>query len=567
MGTLAVLNHKQKRQAAACIVMMGVNAILEVFSLVLILTAILGWLQEGVSFAGADSILLGSIFTSLTQDLPSFLVIGLILLIFILKNLLSGFFAHYYTSFGFRVAQHQSESAYEHFFSLDYLAFTEVNSAVIAKQSYYSPNEFANSVLSPLLLLLSEFMVVLTLAVAVFFYQWRLLFLILGLFVPLCLLVIHLAHRRTQGLNPYMHDLFNENLVRLSQGIDYFVPSKLNRLNRFFIRRFQQTNGELFNLYKTSNLFRSFAPKVMEIILVLTALACLLFALKYKEELNLLETMGVLVLAAYKLLPAVNRILTYSAQLRMHGHVLSDMIPATEFQQVREMPPTEPIAFQALQLQKISFSFQEKETLLSQVSLTMKRGDCVGICGKSGSGKSTLCLMMMGLIKPKSGRLLINQAPLDPDRMLSWQDAISYVPQSPLILDMSLRENLSLGCTRVERKGIMSVLDRLDLTAWYQTLPDGLETQLGENGIKISGGQRQRLALARVIFQDKPFWVLDEITNQLDTKTERAILNVLIDELNKGRSMVIVSHGDSLLEVCHRIYRLDDGRLVLVEDQ
>ncbi len=196
------------------------------------------------------------------------------------------------------------------------------------------------------------------------------------------------------------------------------------------------------------------------------------------------------------------------------------------------------------------------------ISLTIERGKSYGFAGPSGAGKSTLIDLLIGLYQPDKGTIRIDGADLSGMNIKSWYDQIGYVPQSPYFIDGTIKENVALGSAgkKIDSDRVADALDRANLTAFVDKLPKGVETHIGERGIQMSGGQKQRLAIARAFYQQPALLVLDEATSNLDTVSESRIQQAISD-LNSHTTYLIIAHRLSTIKNCDKVFFIENGRI------
>jgi HlyD family secretion protein len=219
---------------------------------------------------------------------------------------------------------------------------------------------------------------------------------------------------------------------------------------------------------------------------------------------------------------------------------------------------------EAIELIDISFTYPGKQSpALSALDLRIPVNKTVGLVGASGSGKSTVIDMLLGLIQPDSGRMLIDGESLDAMRLRAWQNNLGFVPQSIFLSDASVLENVAFGLAKetinVERARHAVSLAHLD--DLVSSLPDGLNTRIGERGVQLSGGQRQRIGIARALYQDAGVLIFDEATSALDGITEKMIMDAIHD-FSGTKTVVIVAHRLKTVEKCDIIYFVDHGKVV-----
>ncbi len=214
-------------------------------------------------------------------------------------------------------------------------------------------------------------------------------------------------------------------------------------------------------------------------------------------------------------------------------------------------------------MEGISYHYPNTEKwVLKDASMTIPIGQAIGIVGSSGAGKSTIVDVMLGLLEVKSGKILADgQNVLEKDNYRKWLKNIGYIPQTIFMLDDTIRRNVAFGVPdeEIDEERIWKVLEDAKLDEFVRTLPDGLDTGIGERGVRLSGGQRQRIGIARALYEDPEVLVLDEATSALDNDTEKAIMDS-INSLHGNKTLVIIAHRLQTIEKCDAVYRIEDGK-------
>lgn len=214
----------------------------------------------------------------------------------------------------------------------------------------------------------------------------------------------------------------------------------------------------------------------------------------------------------------------------------------------------------AIELRNICFKYEDGENdVINNLSLTINKGESVGIIGESGSGKSTVADMLMGLLVPNSGKIEVDGVDIFSDPY-GWSKIIGYIPQMVYLLDDTVAANVTFGLRgdEISEKDIWRALDQAYIGDFIRKLPDGLDTIVGEKGVKLSGGQRQRIAIARTLFYNPSIIIMDEATSALDNETEAAVMES-INELSKTKTIIIIAHRLSTIKECDKVYEIKDG--------
>jgi ATP-binding cassette subfamily C protein len=217
---------------------------------------------------------------------------------------------------------------------------------------------------------------------------------------------------------------------------------------------------------------------------------------------------------------------------------------------------------ESIVLERVSYIFaQADNAALQDISLTIRFGESIGIVGPTGAGKTTLVDLVVGLLRPSSGRILIDGNDLG-SRLLAWKRNIGYVPQSIFLIDDSLRRNIALGIgdPEIDEGRLRAAVRMAQLERFVAELPQGLETSVGERGIRLSGGERQRVGIARALYHDPDLLVFDEATSALDLSTEAALAEA-IEALHGKKTLLVVAHRLSSVLRCDRLVFMSEGRI------
>jgi ATP-binding cassette, subfamily B, bacterial PglK len=329
---------------------------------------------------------------------------------------------------------------------------------------------------------------------------------------------------------------------------------------------FNEATNFANNIKKTE--VRTNIPKFLfEFIVILFLTSMVVIELLVNGEvLKLVPTLAVFGLASMKLVPAVSAISNGIIQIRFHRNSVSllhkDMKKVEKLNTSSEINTSNEL-FNTLSLSLINYKYPEgNKSVLYDISMTINRGESIGIMGPSGSGKTTLVDIILGLLEPNNGEIKLNGKRIN-ESMIDFQKKVAYLPQQVFILDDTLRNNITLGesLSPEINERLEKAIKQSKLKELLDNLPKGLDTRLGEHGISFSGGQRQRVALARAIFHQKEILVMDEATSALDEATEKEVVDE-IKRLKGVSTMIIIAHRLDTLKYCDHIYRMKDGKIV-----
>lgn len=364
--------------------------------------------------------------------------------------------------------------------------------------------------------------------------------------------------------------LFHEGLrlQHLQQGLSGAKDVKLLGREADFLQRFGSHNTSAARIYRLDSTLRSLPRLWVEVLAVVGLFVLLLSMLAQNKPGDaMLPTLGMFAAAAFRIMPSVTRLMGAVQSLRfgvpsidlLHGEIhLPDTAAPPAARSVVHFT-------RSLEVRNVIFTYPGAERpSLADVSIKVKKGETVGIIGTTGSGKSTLVDVFLGLLPGDVGEVLVDGENIRLN-MREWQDQIGYVAQAIYLTDDSLRRNVAFGLpdNEIDDAAVRRAIRAAQLDEFVNGQAKGLNTIVGERGVRLSGGQRQRIGIARALYHDPPVLVLDEASSALDLVTERGLM-AAVCELHGQKTILIVAHRLSTLEHCDRIYRLSAGRVVEV---
>lgn len=352
-----------------------------------------------------------------------------------------------------------------------------------------------------------------------------------------------------------------KKVTNINELFHSYAELKLLKKISFFGELYLTYNERFFNNLIKYNIAQIIPRFLVESLAVLGLMFALVYLIILKDDqTQILYSLGILGASALRLLPSMTRIINYynglkfsSASIELIKNELEDKIRGSD----SILSKNYELKFQKkINLTNISYNYPNKNLeILKNFNLEINKSDIIGIKGTTGSGKSTLLKIILGLLKPKKGRILIDDIDLYQNNAVNlWYDKLSYVPQNIYLLNESIKKNILLGVDEgEENKNLYEEAKNISLSNEFINKLNDLDHALvGENGLKLSGGQKQRLGIARAIYQQKEILVLDEATNSLDENTEKAILDNILKIKNKP-TIIFVSHKSSNFDVCNKI--------------
>jgi len=352
----------------------------------------------------------------------------------------------------------------------------------------------------------------------------------------------------------------------LMQGFGGIREIKILGRAPMFVQEHQRF---LFKSLRPQRLYSTFSiiPRLLFEVLAVFGVTILVTILVISDRpiTEILPVLALFTVGSFRILPAVTRTIESIQQIRFASAMvdqakqLMSLVP--EIRHTRSSSPQ--LRFDSLHIDELKFIYGGDSSFrLGPVNLRIERGEYVGLVGESGSGKSTIVDLIGGLLDPENGGIVVNGQDMREIKH-EWQSVIGYVPQTIFLIDDSIRKNVAFGIRDrdIDDARVTEALDAAQLSEFVSTLSEGVDTQVGERGVRLSGGQRQRIGIARALYHHPEVLLLDEATAALDMETERGVMDA-IHRLKGSVTVIIVAHRMATVERCDRLYRLEQGRIV-----
>ena len=290
-----------------------------------------------------------------------------------------------------------------------------------------------------------------------------------------------------------------------------------------------------------------------------------------QDRVETIAQIAVFVVAGTRLLPSANVIITSLNTLRAGRYVVSELSKTLELtnnykpSKINDYHKEGEIDWEnEIKFSDLSFKYPNTDKyIFKDISLSIKKGESIGIVGGSGEGKTTLINILLDLLQPEKGTIFVDDRKIQKSERVRIQNMMAYIPQKVFLLDDTIKNNIAFGLSadQIDEKLLAQSISKAKLSSLINSLPDGVETIIGENGIRFSGGQQQRIAIARAFYSGRSILILDEATSALDSNTENEIVKE-IDALRGKYTMVVIAHRLSTLEGCNRIIEIKKGKLI-----
>ena len=505
-----------------------------------------------------------------TKDINQlYLILGcILLLVFFLKSVSSILINKSILTF---VEKKQLElrskilTAYQ---NLDYTEYLNRNSSEYIQVIQSQVATFSNNVLLSSLKMLSEGILVSVILILLAISNGKVLLLLTIIFIFFIFFYDYFFKNKINYYGKQASVAGKKMIQGIQESLEGFKEIKILGKEKFFHEKMVNGAKELSENGVKSQLINTSPRYMMEFVIVFfVVLVVSLNILFNKNVVEIVSTLGLFGVASLRLMPSINLLSNSLSQIRFGRDATKklylELLKIEQYHSISDITvknKSQENIFNELNVKNLSFKYPNSiNYILNDVSFYIKRGESIGIIGASGSGKTTLMDILLGLLKPTNGKIYYNNLDLV-DHMLDWRNQIAYLPQNVFLIDSSLMENIALGesIKEIDEDNILVSLEKAQLFQLYKQMQNGLETMLGERGIRLSGGQRQRIALARAFYYKKNILIMDESTSSLDNETERLIVEE-IDRFKGQKTIVVIAHRYTTVKKCDRIYKITEN--------
>lgn len=571
-----IFNSKQKFQSVLLCIALFIGALLELVGVSLIaeLVTLISTpekihenkiLSFAYDFTRSDS----------TRQFFFYLVIALIV-IYILKNAYLMMVSYIQYTFIYNNQLRLSARLIDCYLKKPYTYHLDKNSAEMIRSIMLDSERFFQLLLTAFSVF-AEILVSALMCVYLLVVDWMItlcVVVILGLVSGLYLLIFHGRSKKNGEISQYndgkMHQAIN-------QALGAVKDIKILHREKYFVDAFSRRGAEKYRAVRNNEILGQAPKYLIETVCIGAILLVLSIKLYMGEDLgNMIPQLAAFAMAAFKLLPSVGKVDNYlnliiflkpSVDLiyrdikdteDMNGYLLCDKDekPADK----SETPGTN--ADSSIRVDHVYYRYPKTETdVLKDVSFNIPVGKSIGLVGPSGAGKSTIADVILGILTPTGGNVFYDDMNVH-EHPIKWSRMLAYIPQAIFLADETIRQNVAFGIPEdeIEEDKVWKALDDAQLSDFVRSLPQGLDTMVGERGVRLSGGQRQRIGIARALYGNPQILVLDEATSALDNETEAAVMEA-IESLQGKITMIIIAHRLTTISGCDYIYKVEDGRI------
>lgn len=495
----------------------------------------------------------------------------MICFVYLFKNIYLTFMQNIMLKFSYKTRMNLATRLLTTYMSQPYTFHLEKNIAELQRNLQYDTNQFMLLVNAGLQFL-AECAVICCLGVFLFRTSHSITIVIM-LLLAVCISVFFVISKK---ISTRLGRENEENNARLYQWINQSLGGikEVKVLNReeFFVKSYKQVYTRLIKGAKNNEMLAVIPKYIVETVCMVGMLVAIIIKMYYgrNDFQAFVVQLSVFAVAAFRLLPSVGKINSYINSI-MYSKSSLDMI----YCDLKEIEGCDIIDFKKsdtikkwefkdkIELVNVAYHYPDSEKLvLSDINLSIRKGETIALIGTSGAGKTTLADILLGLLQPVTGRVLVDSKNIY-DNLDAWHYMLGYIPQNIYLSDDTIRNNIAFGIAQkeIDDAAIVEALKKAQLHDFVQTLEKGLDTYVGDRGVRLSGGQRQRIGIARALYYDPEILILDEATSALDNETETAVMEA-IETLKGRKTIIIIAHRLTTLKNADVIYEVSGGSVL-----
>lgn len=495
-------------------------------------------------------------------------IAGCIIFIYIFKNVFIALEKNAIYKFSYNIQRRISTKLLSAYMSEPYTFHLNKNVAVLQRSMQEDTDLFAKGIIHAMEAM-AEVVVCIAIGCYLFVVSRSITVIIIGLLI-ICLAMFMYISKKYSSAIGRQSQMYKGNIYKwMNQAIGGIKEIKVLNREDYFIERYDAYFAKYVRGLRINRLIGVLPKYVIETVCMTGLILAVIFKLFWGQ--NDMETfipqLAVFAVAAFRLLPSVGKINEHMSATLYSAPSL-DLI-YHDLKEVEELPPSqqnevENWKFQGtLKVRNVSYHYPDaEENVIEKASFQIEKGSSIAFVGASGAGKTTMVDIILGLLVPQMGKITADG--MDIERNISlWQKEIGYIPQTIYLSDDTIRNNIAFGIPedKIDEEAVQNALHKAQLFDFVDSLPNGLDTVVGDRGVRLSGGQRQRIGIARALYHDPEILILDEATSALDNETETSVMEA-IDSLKGLKTMIIIAHRLTTIRNVDVIYEVADGKVI-----
>lgn len=570
-----LFDKKQKRQLVGLAVLILIGGMLETLGVSLLLPVVEVLMNpEDILDNQFVAIVVDTLNIQSSTQLI-IIMLGTLIVLYIVKNAYLLFQTYVQNTFVTRNRNRMISRVMREFLNRPYEVYLGADIPTVFRLTDSDiPNAF--QLILVLIQMVTEIVVVVSLCIVVVIISPAMSLFIVTVFLGMTLII-------TKVLKPRLNDIGHKNQEIQSRIAKWRIQSiyglkdvKVLHREEFFVRNYYESGAIGANVARNYAVLNNLPRLLIETVFMVSVLLfILLYMLRGGDIKALVPQLSAMAVAGIRVMPGTNRINTYLSEIaysqpcldylyeNLNESMKMDVNGSVTGLTKEDMQAPPRVELQdRIVLDHITYAYPNTDkNIFTDAHMEVKKGQSVGIMGPSGAGKSTIVDILLGLLHVQAGTITCDGVNIF-DNYAAWLAKIGYIPQSIYLIDESIRDNIAFGidADKIDDKRIWEVLEEAQLKEFVEQLPEGLDTTIGDRGVRISGGQRQRLGIARALYHNPEILVFDEATSALDTDTEKAVMDA-INSFHGRKTMVIIAHRLNTIAKCDVIYKVEDEKI------
>ena len=562
-----ILKPKDKRKIFGIVVLMVIGGFLEILSLSMIVPLIAAIVNMEL-ITKYEIVMKIFDFIGITDEKGMLITmaIGFAVLMF-LKNLVLFFMEKAKKYFIANGKRSTANKLFRVYITRPYVYFLHCNSGeIITVINVLVEKVYA--LLQDFLTLISKVIVVIALVAVIVLIDWKVSLVLMVVLGILTFIMYRTMYRKDEEVGEQATRCTMKMMDTVNQTVSGIKDIKVLNREMFFADKYKKYSTKNCQLEKQKFVYDTAPKLISEVVMSVCIAGYILVSILTDQNMQMvLVGMSAVSIAVARIIPSVNSInscinkIMYNKPMlnKISSEVISDINSKQKIsfgEEPAPFPLNDRIVFD-----HVSFMYPDgTENVISDIVLSIKKGERIGIVGASGEGKTTFVNMLLGFLEPNQGKIMVDGGDIS-QNVKGWMKNIGYIPQMIFLVDDSIRNNIVFGSKEVSDERLWEILKIVKLDKYVQSLDEGLDTEVGENGVRLSGGQRQRIGIARALYHNPDILVFDEATAALDDGTESEIMNEIYG-FSKDKTLIFIAHRMSTLSGCDRIYRVVDGKVI-----
>ncbi|WP_165042769.1 ABC transporter ATP-binding protein [Dysgonomonas sp. ZJ709] len=550
---IKLLPHQFRKRAIGIVIIGILNRLLDLIGLASLLPIIIVIMNPS-SIKGDDSFM-ARLFQLIGLDsLAQFgIMLGVVALVLLpFKSIITIWLGNIQNKYYLEIYKHYSRRLYNYYHNKGLLFIRQMYSSQLAFHINGACYGFATNIIKTILDLMSNFVVMLLLIGFLVWLAPMTSLMLLAAMVPISLIYLVIVRNKLKEIGSDAYEARRKQAQIVQESLKGYVTLKVNDS---FERTNEDFNKGLDTIFKADikNIVYKQIPSV--IFQICTVIALIILLVEGTTNNTSVNSFIIFGFTAIRVMPSILAMVNGWHTLQNNQYII-DVIKGIEEDDNKNNNEEilQPISLnQQIELRDITFGFEIDTPVFSNYSLKIHKGETIGFRGISGAGKSTLFNLLLGFYVPQKGGVYIDGVKLSSQNRKSWHKLVGYVEQDVFIKNDSLTKNIAMSTTEPDNDKILEIFDQVGLKRWFEGLKDGLDTIIGEGGATVSGGEKQRIGIARALYKNPKILFVDEATSALDAKREEDIVSLLHSLASDNFTLLIISHRESTLQFCNRI--------------